>query len=204
MQVLYSNILFLTICFFTTNSFSATIFSDNFDAEVASSTINYNFFANWDVTDGSVDIISNGGYGITCFGNTGNCVDLDGTTSNAGLLTTKQSFDLSPGVYELTFALSGSQRSGDANSVNVSLGTIFSETFTKLTSDPFELITRNIVVESAISARIQFAHVGGDNIGLILDNVVLSSVPIPAAGWLFLSGILGIYGFKKKSTLQTN
>ena len=38
-----------------------TLFSDNFDADSASSVLNFNSFVNWNVINGSVDYIRNGG-----------------------------------------------------------------------------------------------------------------------------------------------
>ncbi|HDZ16579.1 MAG TPA: PEP-CTERM sorting domain-containing protein, partial [Methylophaga aminisulfidivorans] len=70
-------------------SYAATISSlnDGFETEASTSTLNYNSFANWDVTAGTVDLIKNGNsWGITS--SEGDySVDLDGSTGNAGVLT---------------------------------------------------------------------------------------------------------------------
>jgi hypothetical protein len=211
MKKLYSTIFALGLCVLTTESFASIDFSDNFENESDNSTRNYNLFGNWNVTDGSVDLVSeaDGGFGISCSDST-KCLDLDGSTGNSGILTTKQNFELLEGTYELTFALAGNPLKKDANSVQVSLGDIFSEEISLAGNEPFMTFTREISVTAATSGYLSFANQGGDNHGAILDNVTLksiadsttrtSAVPLPQAGWLFLSGILGFSVFRKKPT----
>ncbi len=188
--------LFATaLCLLSFNSYSGTIFSDNFDAE-PSSGLNYGSFANWDISGGSVDLINDGTHGLSCFG-TGKCVDLDGSSSNAGVMTTKLALDLAPGIYELSFVISGNQRGGAADFVTVSLGTVFSEVFTKAPGDPYEIIIRQVEVLTQESAYLSFDHAGSDNVGIMLDNVSLTTVPVPPALWLMVAGIAGLLGFKK-------
>ncbi len=169
---------------------AATLLEDNFDAENSGTgTLNYSGLANWDVTDGSVDLIGNGFFDYLP-GN-GLYLDLDGTTGNAGKLESKTTYSFNPGdIVELKFNLAGSQR-GDTDSVTVSLGSLLNEVFT-LNSLPtsFTNITRSFTVASATNAELVFDHLsGGDNSGLLLDNVKLSvnpqtpptSVPEPAS-----------------------
>lgn len=152
------------------------LFSDNFDSQPQVSLTNFNAFTNWAVFDGSVDFVVEGGFNLHCFGGFGKCVDLDGTSNNAARLVTKQTFVLDPGEYRLAFALSGNQRPPAAqDSVTVSFGTAYSETFTLLATDPYRMIRRTITVDSPISAKLEFAHAGGDNIGILLDNVSLTT-----------------------------
>src|SRR5215469_8200682 len=71
---------------------STTVFTDNFDTEGAPgvSILNYGSFANWTVSNGTVDLVAiPNGFGIsTCPGAaSGKCVDLDGSTSDAGVMT---------------------------------------------------------------------------------------------------------------------
>ena len=146
-------------------------------------------FINWSVIEGTVDLLSNDptfGFNSLCAAALGipvtsdmQCVDLDGSSLNAGTMETKETFNLFPGTVQLMFDLAGSQVSfSQPNTVTVSLsivggGSVFSEDFPKVFSDPFETITRDIALTEATAATLIFAHAGGDNVGLLLDNVKL-------------------------------
>ena len=95
-----------------------TSLSDNFNTENGGvGALNYTGFANWDVNGGgTVDLIGNSSFDF--YPGNGLYVDLDGSSSNAGVLTTKSLF--APGNYALSFKLGGSQR-GTPESVTVSL-----------------------------------------------------------------------------------
>ncbi len=183
------------------------LFSDDFNKEAGSNVLNYNSFANWDVSDGAVDIIVQGGYGISCAGGVGKCIDLDGTVYDSGRLVTKQNFNLLPGVYTLSFAVSGNQRGNmtkwSSDTVTVSLGNVYSETFTKTAADPFEVVSRTFTVSNASTGHLVFENAGGDDVGIILDNVRLNadvptSTPEPATIALLGMGVIGLAGLRKK------
>ena len=171
------------------------LLSDNFNTENGGvGTFNYSTLANFNITRGSIDLIGNGffdflpGHGLY--------LDLDGTTLSAARLESKTSFAFATGdSLSLQFLLAGSQR-GDTNTVTVSLGTLYSEVFTLPGSAPFSTVTRSIPVPSATTARLVFDHQGGDNVGLLLDDVSLSSgavagSPVPEPSTLLLTlGIL--------------
>jgi len=168
------------------------LLSDDFDNEGPESW-NYNNFQKWTVTDGSVDLLGPGGWNP--FPAYGKYVDLDGSTLDAGRLISKTIFALTPGIiYTLKFDLAGSQW-GDTNTVDVSLGS-FSESFTLDPSAPFTTYSRNISLPFATSAQLIFDHRGGDNKGLLLDNVQLSYVPLPGAVCLLGSGLVGLLGWR--------
>ena len=82
----------------------------------------YNSFENWDVINGSVDVIEVGQFTIVCFGGTGKCVDMDGTTNDAGDLVSKGTF--APGPYILSFEVAGNQGLGFDNEMTVTLGDV--------------------------------------------------------------------------------
>jgi Protein of unknown function (DUF642) len=174
---------------------ATTIFSDNFDNENLDP--NYTNFANWTVSDGAVDLIGQGSIFDLIPGN-GRYVDLDGTAGDAGKMTSSV-FSLTGGQnYILSFGLAGSQR-GDTNTVTYGIdidsnGTLdFIGSQTLASSDP--LTAFNLLIKSSIStnnASIVFDHEGSDNIGLLLDNVALKTVPVPAALWLFGSALIGL------------
>jgi hypothetical protein len=150
-----------------------TIFSENFNSE-GNTALNYSTFAQWTVSDGTVDLITTGASGIECVD--GNCVDLDGSTSNSGVLSTSQPLNLESGTYRLTFSISGNQRRSTTDTVTVSFGTLYTETFIKGGSDPFESVVREFQVPSAQSAYLTFENSGGDNVGIILDDVLVEKI----------------------------
>lgn len=148
------------------------LLQDNFDSENGGvGTEIYNRFSNWDVPDGSVDLIGNGLYDF--YPGNGLYVDLDGLSS--GRMVSKDTFSLSEGTCELSFKLGGSTR-GDTNSVDVFLGDVFAEGFTLASDEPLEVVTRTFDVSSDRSAKLVFDHTrSGDNTyGLILDDVALT------------------------------
>jgi RHS repeat-associated protein len=158
----------------STSDFGTVLLQDNFDSENGGQvSLNHENLANWNIVDGSVDLIGNGSFDF--YPDNGLYLDLDGTTGNASKLESKTNFELSPGNYLLQFKLGGSAR-GDQNSVTVSLGDIFSETFTLESDNPLTTISRNISISEATNATLIFDCAGGDNIGIILDNVELKLV----------------------------
>lgn len=190
-------IALLGLSLFTTSA-SASIVSlvDNFDIETAQ--LNQSTFVNFNVINGTVDTISSGGFGITCVGGSGVCIDLDGSTGDAGELISKEFF--AAGAYLLQFAISGNQRNSGSDSVFVSLGD-FTEVFELTGFADFMFIERLVNVD-AMGSQLIFADLGADNVGIILDNVSveLSTVPVPAAFWLFGSALIGFMGLRKRKT----
>jgi hypothetical protein len=164
---------------------AAVIFSDNFDTENAGvGELNYDDFANWTVSDGTVDLIGNGFFDF--FPTSGLYVDLDGSTPNdAGVFTLD--FVLGPGSYVLTFDLAGSQR-GDTNTVEVRFDGALLAGGSITYASAVPQTTTSIAFTVLAPGLISFENVAGpgDNIGLILDNVSIATVPEP--GSLLLIG----------------
>ena len=153
---------------------------DNFNLENGGvGALNYNAFANWTVSNGTVDLIGNGFFDFLP-GN-GLYVDMDGSTFNAGRMTS-MAFTLNPGVYSLSFELAGNQRnnSPETVTVQVSMGSLFNENFSLNRTAPFTLFTRTFTVASTTLASLSFEGAGGDNIGMLLDDVEFALVPEPA------------------------
>ncbi len=179
-----------------------TLISQNFDAEPLGTRGFYYLavgttFGGFTVTRGSIDVIGPGWYDPLP-GN-GNYIDLDGTDAGSAGRFESADLSLNPGTYQFSFRLAGSQReTGGPNSVTISLGSHFSESFTRNDTDPFALFTRNIHVAAAGTAKLVFDHIGADNNGLLLDDVTLvrseaPAVPEPHAALLF-APVLALFG----------
>lgn len=159
--------------------FFGLAFSDDFNAENGgAAALNYAGFANWTVGDGTVDLIGEDSAHDFYPGN-GLYVDLDGSSGDAGVLTSSDQFALlAGGTYELRFDLGGSARSeSPTDTVDVALGTVFAESFTLDWDDPLTTVVRDINVTTSELATLSFADLGNDNRGLILDNVQLVRLP---------------------------
>lgn len=173
--------LFLLSMLYSSSHADELILYDDFNREVTSTTANFSNFTNWSVITGTVDIVESGDENnIVCDGSGYRfCVDLDGSTGDPGILISK-SFDLEPGTYNLSFSISGNQRDTtfDTDTVTVSVGNVYSETFTKNETDPFERVIRQIAVSSSESAiHLTFENDGSDNYGIILDEVLFRKLP---------------------------
>jgi hypothetical protein len=181
----------LAVAFLSAGAHAGVIFQDNFDSQTA--VLNTDLDSNWFVTDGTVDVVSTGTYGLTCVGGVGKCVDLDGSTGNAGKLSSRL-LNIDAGDYTLKFDISGNQRGSAADSMQMTLGGFLNQSFNLASSAPWATQTFNFTVAGSASNYIVFNHTGGDNIGIMLDNVSLikNSVPEPASALLLALGLLGL------------
>ncbi|MBK9346515.1 MAG: PEPxxWA-CTERM sorting domain-containing protein [Burkholderiales bacterium] len=165
---------------------ATTVFSDNFDAN----PLELNKVpAGWTVTDGTVDIIGPGFYSY-CAAGQGKCIDLDGSTWNAGVLS--KSFDLTAGVqYTASFELAGNHRGG-SDTGTVSFGSQ-SLNFNLASNAVFSAYQLVFTPGATGTYSLSFANNGGDNIGALLDNVSVTAVPEPETYAMLLAG-LGLIG----------
>lgn len=170
---------------------AATIFTDDFINVAYGSNVTP---AGWTATDGTVEGLGPAFFGGLCIsGGSADqyCVDLDGSTGDAGVMS--QGFSLLGNTtYVASFDLSGSQR-GDLNSVLVTFGGA-SATYSLASSDTFATRTLSFTPTSTGTYSLSFANAGGDNLGALLDHVSIDSVAVPEpATWaLMLTGFGGL------------
>ena len=186
---------------FSVSAQAAPVFSDNFDS-YAADQLNWipPVLSGWTIIGGgTVDIIGNGGSYDFLPGN-GSYVDLDGSNSHSGHLSHTLSLFVGH-TYTLSFDLAGSHR-GTSEMVNVKFGTT-TENFNLASNDGFSHHTMSFTpISSGLYSfgyqNNQFgAHLGnleGNNIGALLDNVAVTSVPEPESYAMFMAG-LGVMGF---------
>lgn len=173
------------------NANADVLFEDDFNTENGGTgAVNYAGFAQWTVSDGAVDLIGNGFFDL--YPGNGLFVDLEGSAQNAGIMTSIP-IAVVPGEYLLEFDLGIHGGFGEA-SMTVSFGTDYSEGFVEAQANTttFTPISRPFTVTSAGSFSLVFNHDGGDDFGLVIDNVRISDIPEPAS--IVLVGIAGVLG----------
>lgn len=166
---------------------AAPIFNDDFDAN----GLGLNAVpAGWTVSGGTVDIIGSPGF-YDLIPGSGRYIDLDGSTKSAGLLST--SFSLAAGTtYLAEFDLAGNHRESTYESVTVNFGTA-SLTASLPIETGWTAYTLYFTPSASGSYSLSFQNAGGDNIGMLLDNVSIAAVPEPGTLAMLLSG-LGMIG----------
>lgn len=174
---------------------AATVFSDNFDGYGSTTVTNASdavFLGVWKTTSGTVDYLAPppASFSNLCLG-TGSCVDLDGSTRNAGVFSTVASF--AAGSYELAIELFGSGR-GTTESVTISMGS-WSTTIANILSADNASQTFSFTTSGG---NLSFANAGGDNIGAVLSSVQLAAVPVPAAGLMLLGALGGLGAMRRR------
>lgn len=180
-----------------------TLLSDNFNTENGGNgVLNYAGFANWNVSDGTVDLIGNGYFDFLP-GN-GLYVDMDGSTGNAGAMETKAAFDFDAAKrYRVSFRLAGNQRNNNPDSVSVRIvaGLLLNQTISLSKNDPFTTFTYTFNGDDSTGQKIRFEATGGDNIGMLFDDFTLQIIPLPSASALAGLGLLGLGVRRRRGSL---
>lgn len=190
-------------------------FSDNFDS-IAGTSLNDVPNGSWTVAPGTgtVDTIQNGGWSITCHNGSNGCIDLDGSSvDGAGALMTSSPFSLVGGqTYRLSAYISGNQRDPTTTDTVVfgftnatTLIDAPTSTISGIAYDSaFALYTLLFQPASSGSYTIFFRNTfgAGDYSGPILDDVSVSTVPLPPSAWLLLSGLLALGMMARRGGLR--
>ncbi len=172
---------------------ASVVFFDDFSSYGSTTVLNAPdslFLGNWSTASGTIDYLAHGsGFGGLCVGG-GNCIDLDGSTGDAGLFT---SLSFGAGTYTLDVSMFGNQRGG-FETVTISLGTW------SVTLGPIGVNddASGSWTFATTGGGLSFSNVGGDNIGAILTKVTLSAVPLPAGAPLLLAGLAGLGLLKRR------
>jgi hypothetical protein len=168
---------------------AGVVLSDNFDSE--SLGLNYTGFTNWNVTSGAVDLIGTGFFNF--YPGNGKYVDLEGSVGLLGTLASKATF--AAGQYTLTFSLGGIAYNpgagyGSERETTIALGDWSTSVILPWNSG----LTTQTFSFNTFGGNLVFKDLNTDfnnNVGNILDNVVLTAVP-EASTWMMM--ILGFFG----------
>ncbi len=169
---------------------ATTVLSENFD-ELSQGLAVTSAGAFSTINGTNVDIVGVGFFGLCNGPESGNCVDMNGSGGNPqGQMQSNMVF--AAGNYLLSFDLIGDQR-GSTASVTVTLGN-YDKTFTLASGDFSSGVVLNAPVAVTTPGRLLFASDVPGNIGLLLDNVVVSTAgsttPEPSSIILIASGLL--------------
>jgi hypothetical protein len=184
---------------------ATVVFSDDFNT-TTTQALNQTTFTKWTVTSGSVDVIGDGGpFAYFPIGH-GNYIDLNGTSGQPGTLTTIQSF--AAGTYVVTFELAGSQGgSGNVDPVSKTTEISFSIGGTTQSilldpTSPFTQYSRTFTTTGAGQLSFTDLSGGNANVGNLLDNVSVASVPEPSTWAMMILGFFGVgfIAYRRKSS----
>jgi hypothetical protein len=159
---------------------SVTVFQEDWSSYADGQYNAGSYLGNWYVAAGSIDVLGPTYYNQLCIAAGGGpkCVDLSG--SNPGTLV-GMNFTFTPGtLYELTFELAGSHHY-NTNQVLVTLGDIFSHTYTLSVNDPFTTYsTGTFTVNTTTTAILTFQNLTPNYNGGLLGKVSLTDPPAPS------------------------
>ncbi len=208
-------VLFLSIVtcflFFTGSANAFVVFEDNFEDYDFTSSVWSNLTSltkpgdtspTWVASDGTFDVIGVGTPYDYFGGAYGQYLDLDGSSSNASDIYA--SGDIDAGDYLLSFDLAGNHRNASFEQVTVSVALAgFSEAFSLSQNEGFTTFTRVFTIDTPGTGSLMFSSFGGDNVGMLLDNVKIesvgSTVPEPATIVLFATGLAGFAVRRRKA-----
>lgn len=162
--------------------------------------LNYYGFANFNVSQGSVDLIGNGYF--DAYPGNGLYVDLAGSTNQYGAITTKTIYG--PGTYDIGLSLGGPIYSGITDGAVVSWGDGSSSDLilSGLTEDNYNFSVTLTQPEAFTIADLGLS--GNANIGATLFGfqVATDPVPEPLTLTLFGAGLAGAVAMKRRKKMD--
>lgn len=153
------------------------IFRDDLDAENGGmGQQNYTGWAQWNVTEGCVDLHGPGSIdplpgNIVYVDMDGSCRDGTGTT--AGTMETKQSFILDPGDYTFEMLMAGNSQVSQVDTMTVRIGTVLNRQIVLNWTAPLEFQEFNFAITASTTETIELIHAGGDDQGILIDAIRL-------------------------------
>jgi hypothetical protein len=151
----------------------AVLLQDDMDDENnGQATTNYTGFENWNVTRQCVDLHGPGS--IDPVPGNGLYIDMDGSCGVAGRMESKQNYALDPGTYTFELVYAGNNQNGPTDTMNISIGSVFSEELVVTEDESFQRRDWTFTVSAATTATIVMDHQGGDQQGILIDAIRLS------------------------------
>lgn len=152
------------------------LFVSHFDDENGGEGVNnWSDFDNFNVLEGCVDLHGNGHFDVQP-GN-GIYIDMDGTCWDAGTIETKQTYQLVPDEqYLFEIWLAGNNRGYERDTLDITIGTVYTEQFIFESDKEFELFTRELSTSEPQDVKVTLSHYGGDNQGILVDLVRIRRV----------------------------
>ncbi len=184
----------------TVASHAAVIFSDNFNAAPQGLSTTP---TGWVADYGSVDVIGTGFFDF--YPGNGNYIDMNGSTGQSGGIHTANAFNFLAGkTYTVSFNYGNNAFSAGNGSTETLIADVLG--FPGVTINQIGSIVSyltsgfSFTPTANFSSALYFKGSGsndGDNGGIVLDNVSLSVVPVPATFPLLAAG-LGVLGFASR------
>lgn len=181
----------------------ATVVTENFDGVATGFYSAPATVGNLNLTQGTIDLFANGGFGLPCAGGLGNCIDVDGQNGPGGTRLSTNGFAANAGdTLTITVDVAGSQRgSTETFFAGFNNGTtdVSNQSITVQSADPYSTRTFSFIAPVAGTYSAFFGTPSADNVGPLADNFSFSISPtvggVPEPGvWAMMLAGFGLLG----------